>query len=547
MSSPNAPQSNRQHPVPQNIMDVQFKLVGDLTMRQFAYLFVLGILAYLAYLVVYGVFKWPAVVILVLLGLALAFVPVEERGLDEWIVNFFRAINSPTQKIWRKEPQLPTAFLYDSLAVVKQEMITLAPTSSRRKLEEYLRYKSDEGKEDPLDIPEKAYAMKVHQAYPRTSVSAPGEDVSVMLEEPLPAEKDVFQESLEEEEKIEDSKTEKTLVEDLRKDSSLQGTVGGKEVKTSLRVSSKSAPAKIIKGRAPDSDEFILPERFESKEAGFSYNPITPDMHSGRKFVNLVPSRGELILPIRGERTLETSEDLIVKENLDEKAKNLYELLDKIRREEGIGKDIIKKVIEPVASPEGNEEVPGIGTEAKGLAVELQQRNENLESEIQRLRNQIQRGKSMSLNTDTQEQLLKRLESQKEKIVSSYTDLRQQFEDLQKKLDEKETLVVTPDSSTKIARKIPILTNDPNVVTGVVRDSGGRLLGGVLLIIKNMRGEAVRAFKTNSLGQFIVSTPLQNGAYTVEVSPSNKTNLTFGIIPIEVKGEVIPPLDVVGK
>ena len=62
-----------------------------------------------------------------------------------------------------------------------------------------------------------------------------------------------------------------------------------------------------------------------------------------------------------------------------------------------------------------------------------------------------------------------------------------------------------------------------------------------------MRGEAVRAIKTNSLGQFVVSTALQNGTYTIEVSPSNKLNLSFGIIPIEVKGEIITPLDIVGK
>jgi len=40
---------------------------------------------------------------------------------------------------------------------------------------------------------------------------------------------------------------------------------------------------------------------------------------------------------------------------------------------------------------------------------------------------------------------------------------------------------------------------------------------------------------------------LQNGTYTLEVSPSNKTNFTFAIIPIEVKGEVMPAIGIVGK
>lgn len=551
MSLPDMPQSNKQHPVPQNIMDVEFKLIGDLTMRQFTYLFVLGIMAYLSYLVVYGLFKWPLVISLCILGLGLAFVPVEERGLDEWIVNFFKAINTPTQKIWKKEPQLPTAFLYDNLAVVKQEMITLAPTSSRRKLEEYLRNKSDDGNEDPLDIPERDYAMKVRQAYPDTPMLPQGLGVGVIVDEPIISFKEQdFPRVPLEDEKVEEEK-EKIEIETKKEDKENKDTDRQAEdrVKVQVGAQKRNMPVsnEIMKGKVSDYRGFELPKRFESREANIGYSPITPDMHSGRKFVNLVPSHGELVLPIRGERMLKTSDDSNLEEGLDAKAKKLNELLEKIRREEGIEKSVSKKVSQPPIPVEKKEEDLDIKSKAKGLADELRGKNENLEDEIQRLKDQIKRGKSMSLNTDTQEQLLKRLESQKEKIVSSYSDLRKQFQELQKKLEEKNTPAVDTGFSTKVKRVIPSLTNDPNVVTGVVRDSGDKLLSGVLLIVKNMRGEAVRAIKTNSLGQFIVSTPLQNGAYTVEVSPSNKINVSFGIIPIEVKGEVIQPLDIVGK
>jgi hypothetical protein len=64
-----APQSNTQHAVPQNIMDVEFKLVGDLTMRQFSYLIVFGLLAYFSSVIIPGIFKWPIVMTLGLLAL----------------------------------------------------------------------------------------------------------------------------------------------------------------------------------------------------------------------------------------------------------------------------------------------------------------------------------------------------------------------------------------------------------------------------------------------------------------------------------------------
>jgi hypothetical protein len=147
--------TNKQHAVPQNIMDVEFKIIGELTLRQFAYLIVFGGIAYISAVYMQGIFKWPVTVVSALLGVGLAFVPLQERGLDQWIVNFFLAVYTPNQKIWRKDAIAPAIFLYQNMAVVKQELITLAPTSSRRKLEEFLEHSELEKKEDRLDIPEK--------------------------------------------------------------------------------------------------------------------------------------------------------------------------------------------------------------------------------------------------------------------------------------------------------------------------------------------------------------------------------------------------------
>jgi len=531
----NLPQTNMQHPVPQNIMDVEFKLIGDLTMRQFAYLMVFGLTAYLSYLLVIGIFKWPTVFALILLGLGLAFVPVEERGLDEWIVNFVKAINSSTQRVWKKEPQIPSAFLYDSIAVVKQEMITLAPTSSRRKLEEYLKYQKEGEYEDPLDIPEREYVLKVREAYPFIPKPSPS-SVGVAVEEPVeePVVEIPEEEIKPEEEHKEESKKQEIPLEagEVSKEAHIipRVAVETKVPTTTLEAQGLrvSKPKEKVKEKIKE-EVFIMPEKITAREQEVSYEPITPDMHSGRRFVNLVPSQGgELVLPIRGERVLKTSEDIETEEGLVEKASQLKDLLKKIREEEGIT------------------EVP-MGKEAETVVGKLKQQNEDLNKEIERLRNQISRGKSMSLETETQEQLLKRLESQKEKIATSYTELRRQVQDLQKKLGEKTATSTGLEFMAKRQGQIAVMTDKPNILTGVIKDSGGKYLSEVLLIVKNSRGEAVRALKTNILGQFVVTTPLQNGTYTVEVSPVNKTTLTFDIIPIEVKGEIVPPLEMVGK
>ncbi|HDQ88726.1 MAG TPA: PrgI family protein, partial [candidate division WWE3 bacterium] len=158
--------TNKQHAVPQNIMDVEFKLIGSLTMRQFVYLVVFAIMAYMAKLSVPQPFTWFFALGIALAGIALAFVPIEERGLDEWLVNFIKVINSPTERIWKKEVRLPQAFSYNQqLVVMQKELITLAPTTSRRKLEEFLQHEGIGDKEDPLDIPEAEYIQKIKDAY----------------------------------------------------------------------------------------------------------------------------------------------------------------------------------------------------------------------------------------------------------------------------------------------------------------------------------------------------------------------------------------------
>lgn len=93
------------HAVPQNVTAFQFKLVGDMTLKQFIYLasgVATGYLTFLLIIPKYPIFGWPIVVVSVLLGVAFAFLPYRGRPLDQWVKSFFIAIYSPTKRIWSK-------------------------------------------------------------------------------------------------------------------------------------------------------------------------------------------------------------------------------------------------------------------------------------------------------------------------------------------------------------------------------------------------------------------------------------------------------------
>lgn len=92
-----------QHPVPQNVTTFQFRLIGDMTLKQFGYLVGGAILAYIMYkLPLPFFFTWPLAVLSAVFGFGLAFVPVEERPMDVWVLSFFKSIYSPTQYVWSR-------------------------------------------------------------------------------------------------------------------------------------------------------------------------------------------------------------------------------------------------------------------------------------------------------------------------------------------------------------------------------------------------------------------------------------------------------------
>jgi hypothetical protein len=101
-----------QHPIPQQISSYQFRLVGDMTLKQFFELAGGALIALLFYASpLHAFIKWPLMFVSFLSGVALAFLPIEDRPLETWIFSFFKSIYSPTLFVWRKNTALGPYFL----------------------------------------------------------------------------------------------------------------------------------------------------------------------------------------------------------------------------------------------------------------------------------------------------------------------------------------------------------------------------------------------------------------------------------------------------
>ncbi len=130
-----------QHPIPQHIASFEFKLFGNLTVRQFI---TLAIPMSLATLVFFSslptLIRLPLSGIIAIFAFFAALVPVGGRPLDKWLVSFIRAISSPTQRIWTKESKIPQ-FLSIVIAPPQAAEEPSEPITSqgRERLRAYLR------------------------------------------------------------------------------------------------------------------------------------------------------------------------------------------------------------------------------------------------------------------------------------------------------------------------------------------------------------------------------------------------------------------------
>ncbi len=91
------------HAIPRDVTGFQFKLIGDMTLKQFAYLATGCILGYIFFSLPIAFFiKIPIAFLFVIMGISLAFLPISGRPLDTMLSLFIKALFTPNQYIFQK-------------------------------------------------------------------------------------------------------------------------------------------------------------------------------------------------------------------------------------------------------------------------------------------------------------------------------------------------------------------------------------------------------------------------------------------------------------
>lgn len=173
-----------QHPVPQQISSYQFRLVGDMTLKQFFQLAAGAIVGLIIYsLPLPNFFKWPLIVLVVIAGAAFAFLPIQDRPLEQWLIAFFRSIYAPTIFVWKKSQGPASYFAADTQAAPDLGNEQVPPNTAVDPATQNL----DNGEEDFLSKVSSLFGLhspKKQTATPQPQSSGTGPIIPLVSSEP---------------------------------------------------------------------------------------------------------------------------------------------------------------------------------------------------------------------------------------------------------------------------------------------------------------------------------------------------------------------------
>lgn len=493
--------ANQQHPVPQNVMEVEFKLIGDLTIRQFTYLLVFGGLIFLTLnLPLPVIFKYPLAIVEFFMGIGFAFLPVNDVPMDKWVANYIAAITKPRIRVWKHTSNLPY-FLDLNTTQVKQDQANSSGTqpTQRKSIEELLENKKeapDFKDESDLDEREKEFMQNLGMTYKQKEEKQTG----------ITSE---FQETTQQQDELEDK--------------------GGF---TSIALQNRNQKANSIK----------LQEKIKEEQNN------KPDFSSAKLTAPAKPLPTNQQTASQGTDTTQKEHEQYLK-NIEELNKLKDKLLDEIERNKikivkGREEEIEKIAKEEIEKRE--KEFSKLKHQNVELAEKLKKLQESKEKPNQQNKvepkveeNSIpdieevpEEGKTTSLFTGFMEKLAEtRKASQLPKIEPKKDELFDKIREVPKTNDQGE---IIDTRATTIA----------GIVKGSTKDTQGDIIPACIIIIKNEDSDPVIALKSNSLGEFETTTPLNKGIYTVEAI---KDEYEFSPVKIEALGSVINPVKLIGK
>lgn len=482
------------HAVPQEIMSVEFKLFGNfLSMREFIYIAMGLAIAYFFYIlydnrILPGILAFPSILLFGGGGTLIGLVPYEERSLDKWIMNYFTAIKSPTQRVWSKPGFNPSTMNSDNAVIVKEHIVT-PPTQPKTavfaanipqqpKQADLSSVKADQ--KAALDESQIDQVFKEIESGTVTSSTPPSQTSAATMApvQVMPSTPNASP--------IQITGMPAGVPADAPQVPSPQTSVPQTAVPQNLQVNSPAQPTLSPQPTQPNEPAQTPPSSPQIQ--GNPATPQGPDMQQTPYQQSTTPSMDNP-LQQNNQPTPELTTTPAIQEPEEQPVRRLQDTPEPQPPQPQQASSV--PTAEPVSPADQTLSVPHIQPGISGTSVQLA--------------------------------------------------TQPSVEDGQPKPSPARQLTIDDTNMDHYATTITSLENRPNTINVVVKDQNGLILPVVVCVIKNVHGDPVRASISNTLGQVINNVPLKNGVYQISLT---KPGYVFPEIVRTLSGKVYPPIEV---
>lgn len=510
----------KQHPIPQDITNYSFHLIGNMTLKQFGELAAATIVALIIYSTnLPGILKWPLIALTVILGIMIAFVPIEERPLDHWIITFFKNIYQPTKFYWKKEKHIPDPFNYKPGAQVLsyfQPDVDLSPARKKR-ISDYLQSIPGEEKVDAFDLAENQRVSQVLASYDQVEVK--DENIEI---EPT-SKKPVLKTRVRSLKKTQNNQDEDLTTTQVENETS---TVFEKDEATNLNFPNNSREA------AENNDWSIAENETKNysnpngqahnnnhlaENTQLIYQQVTSSEENPRQLEEDSEQPVEISLP-------KTEDVNVLPESKEILLPNESSVMPTISNEQPTISNTRPSI--PDAPPQASTpQLVTIEQTEKIATQSTEQPSNSIQAE------EIQEELNQEQDTELIPESQSLVDTKNEENVAAEAPIEEEVE------EEKPAL------KTQFNQQLPIpmRATSPNKLCGMVLNQAGELISNALIEVIDEDNRSCRIVKSNPLGQFFISTPLGNGHYTLKTEAEN---YDFDTFPMEFKGKVLPPIEI---
>ncbi len=516
--------TEKTHAIPQNIMSVEFKLIGDLSLKQFVFIaipLVLGFLMYIVHVNNYITLIFTA--FLLLIAFFIDFVPIDDRPLDDLIINFLVAIKNPTQRVWRKNPEFPEILRIPKVLTPQEKkdpeistFLYQSPMSSN------LGNSANTNTSNFLDQREKTLIENIDKL--NNSMNTPSQGNNTMVSPSLnnPAQgqnSPVNNESNQNMGNINPAQGQNPPVNNVPNPN--MGNIN---------------PAQ---GQNPPVNNVSSDLLHQEDPLNFYKQPINTASVSKNSDISL-DTKSPITSNVTGSLNSDSGNESMGINLNNDSIPTSYDSFNHVNNSVNTNPNPI-----PTSSPQNSTVIAsGDNTQKEEDINLLLDRIKKLEIENKKLQNEptLNTGNNININAveDAKPETVIPNSNTPSSGVNSTTDGGNSIsQPTSNNISSQNKL-----SKEDILKYLPDFVKNPNIVSGVIMKKTGDILPDAVIIIKDSSQKPVRAIKTNQLGQFFVRTPLQSGEYNLEIAYQG---LIFDPISIELNDSVKEPMLIYSK